>query len=54
MTSERRIILFSLSSFTIDGEWWGIGDGENKIILDFIFTIAGFKKSRNLYLASTH
>ena len=25
--------LFSLCLFTIDGEWWGIGDGENKIHL---------------------
>ena len=34
-------ILFSLCPFTIDGEWWGFGDGENKIpsSVDFIFTI---------------
>ena len=37
-------ILFSLFPFTIDGEWWGICDGENKIPLevDFIFTIVEF------------
>ena len=28
-----RRILFSLCPFTIDGEWWGFGDGENKIPL---------------------